>query len=352
MDAPLGEDVSLFTAAGGDTDWLGGVCTVPDGARATLGWSPELPDRLLRQLAEDSDAPGVSRLCRAYLSWRLSTTDDPVAEVRRQQVYTALECCLIKVFCGSQWLKHELDIRALAAQDPWTALLLECERDGELFSCIFYNDQGEERPIRLSSQERRELLEYLRARMVEKLPDLWQRFEGEGPVDHDLAEALDGLFLAGYEELARRAKATHHEDRAAELGEVDPSSDPATWMRHLQRAKEHSHLLGLSDLLCPTSAASELIRLDYGRMSTADVVEELAGWVKRHRAALQGRRWEDDEIEAAVSLWLDPTGAVQGGWQVPLERLTTDRWTARAVRYAALRHRAARSLTSGVGGQD
>ena len=138
------------------------------------------------------------------------------------------------------------------------------------------------------------------------------------------------------------------EARAGQLAEVEPSMGSSEdWGRLIPAAKESSQLLSLAELVCPTAAPADpdTPRLqphgDRGRHRGAPGV----GTTERPRAA-GAALVEDDGL---LCRGLDVAGSGSDGalgLDGSLDRLCTDRWMARAIRYAALRYRASEGGTS------
>jgi len=263
------------------------------------------------------------------LRWRLADAEGFVADLRRQQVSAALERWAVRCVCGAAWADAEeaLDDHAAA---PWGGLVARCKGAGV----------GFDEYVELSPLEEGALGRVASQQLREALPELWLDPLGAARPDATY-EALDLAFGRAYELLAQGHREAGRVDIAANLEEADCGSSPDEWEALLSATQSAAELRPLAELLCPTSGAAELVPLDYEHITQGDLIDELESWVRRHLPALQGRRWERAELEAGLLIWIDPERALRTPWRTATERFITDRWTSRAVRYVALRRRAA-----------
>ncbi|MBW8837003.1 MAG: hypothetical protein JF605_18650 [Burkholderia sp.] len=63
----------------------------------------------------------------------------------------------------------------------------------------------------------------------------------------------------------------------------------------------------------------------------------LHDWIGKNRPPHQARNWSRDLVESAYWLLAKPAVAARLPWRAAAERLLADRFSARAIRYAALR---------------
>ena len=168
------------------------------------------------------------------------------------------------------------------------------------------------------------------------LDDVW----GRALPDDAAVPPLDDAFVEAYETLAARARHRGDYDRAHALQEADPFSEPAEWLRVLRLSKRVLERHELAALITPTDAAPALATLDYGAMGTNELVDEVRGWVRRHLGT-RGRAWSEEDVSAAVLLWVEPGSAIRRPWRASLDRMLADRAVSRALRYVALRRRTA-----------
>ena len=294
--------------------------------------------RSLRSRHSGEHGLGAEELIAAFLRWRLAETSSALGRLRQGQIAHELERWLIRSVCGDSWADAE---GALGAQmiSPWEALIDQCHR----------LKVGFDERVELSPEEEAALgriaVEQLRA----SCPGLWLDALGAARPEA-LYETLDMSFGRAYELLADAQRAAGRFWAAWRIEEGDPGSAPEDWDQALTQAQLAAQMTALAELVYPTSGGVELLQLDYAHLNFDELVDELAGWRRRHKAGLQGRAWERDELEAGLALWLAPERTLRTPWRTASERLITDRSTSRAIRYAALRRRSALASLSPVEG--
>jgi hypothetical protein len=105
----------------------------------------------------------------------------------------------------------------------------------------------------------------------------------------------------------------------------------------LRAAAREAALIELVDLLRPLDAGDALSLADLESMLPDDVVELLHDWIAKNRPAHHARQWNRDLVESAYWLFARPAVAARLSWKAATERLLADAFSARAIRYAALR---------------
>lgn len=284
-----------------------------------------LPERFLRRRVDHDGAVGVERLATAYLRWSLADGTSVLAEIRRRQVAARLDKWFAGVVCGERWAAAERDA-SVVPPEPHEIFLDVCKQEG----IGFYE------PIVLEGLEVGELRALLGLQLRGLLDDVW----GRALPDDAAVPPLDDAFVEAYETLAARARHRGDYDRAHALQEADPFSEPAEWLRVLRLSKRVLERHELAALITPTDAAPALATLDYGAMGTNELVDEVRGWVRRHLGT-RGRAWSEEDVSAAVLLWVEPGSAIRRPWRASLDRMLADRAVSRALRYVALRRRTA-----------
>jgi hypothetical protein len=68
-----------------------------------------------------------------------------------------------------------------------------------------------------------------------------------------------------------------------------------------------------------------------------DVIDLLHRWIVTHGPSHHVRHWSIDLVESAYWLFAKPSVASRLSWRGATERLLADGFSARAIRYAALR---------------
>ena len=325
----------LLVARSSDRVYLaGGVCV---GVASSDTWDLARPARLLRQRRGSGAAVGLEQLIEAYIAWQAASAVALLADLQRRRLGYQLDQWVAETVCGERWVQVEFAPSRRTERDPWSALISAC-REMEV---------GFDPVVTLSPDEETRLRTIVVTKLRERFPDLWQVVEVGAPARDDWYEGFDDVFAEAYEEMSNQHFYACRLDRAEALAEADPGSPPEEWRQALHRAYERATAADLSELVYPTGGGDELRALHYGAMSTSDIVEELDRWSARSTSALQGRRWSREELEVCFLLWTNPGEAEARGWRSLCDRLLTDRCTARAVRYAAVRARAMRSLMRG-----
>ena len=331
----------LFVPTPADCDLLGpaaefaGLFVAPSKLDLRL---PHLKrPRLLRVSFASNGGLGAQQLIAAMLRWYLADAVGPIADLRRRQVALELERWLVRSICGADWADAE---DSMQPQHPslWAEFVARCKT-----ASVGYDGY-----IELSRSEEAAFRQLAAQQLQISVPDLWLDVLGTPRVD-DIYDRLDSAFLRAYEIIAEQHRAVGRLGRADKLVEADPGSAPEEWDKVLMDAQSSTELHGLADLVYPTTGGDELVTLDYARLSLDDLAHELLNWARRHQAALQGRPWEQNELEAALSLWLDPERVPYTSWRTATDRFISDRWTSRAVRYVALRRRASLASHTVVG---
>jgi hypothetical protein len=162
-------------------------------------------------------------------------------------------------------------------------------------------------------------------------------------VDDDLASGLDELFNEAYEILAERIESVGDIPPYDPAEDVDVGETNDRWEQALRHATSESALIELVDLVRPLDGAETLSLADFESMLPDDVIDLLQDWILRNQPQHFARRWNRELIEAAYWLFARPAIAARLSWRAAAERLLADRFSARAVRYAALRSSEARA---------
>src|SRR5262249_35979917 len=134
-------------------------------------------------------------------------------------------------------------------------------------------------------------------------------------------------------------------ETAEALVDADLGNGPDKWDPVLDQVSERAELRPLVELLLPTDAAERLNAIDIASLSIDDISDELASWVSTSamQKALAGASPKREVLKAIYALWAEPELALTMDWRGSLDTLIAERIVARAVRYVALRARAARS---------
>jgi len=301
----------------------GGLVIGPRRLNLTVG--PTLPGHLSRSWAEQ-DGIAVQAVCLNYLRWSWAEARNPVLEFSRRRVVSSLEAAAVAQFCGDAWTKIEARYRS-TAPDLWTALA-EAAMAGGLAD-------GPEFPD-LNGWQHDVLVRHLAQRMAGTAPEVWSMHSVADITAEQLDLAVGEAWEDLFEEILRR------EGRLV-LEDVDPGNTSTAWSEAVEAAVDKVRFTELLKLVLPRSRALALSRPDYQDLSLDEIGSIL---ISEHvDLGLRGQqRWTtDDDIRVALLFWARPTALVNDTeWRDAMRRLLSDRQTARAVRYAALRYSASR----------
>lgn len=323
----------LLAEVDGEPAWDSGLCIGPRSA--TFGQPrPELRGRLLRRAESDVEGLGLIPCLQAYAAWASAASAHLLADLRRRSVAAAVEAAAVEQLCGRQWAETETRMRMLSG-DRWDALTsLAVSRSLAM---------GTEFPD-VDPADHRLFLSFLQSQLRVAVPDLWEQDAADLDADA-VGQSFDEAVNRAYDDLAAEQVAQGR----LPCDEADAGKDPAEWLEAVRDAVALQEMRPLVRMILPARRAAALVAPDYSALSSQDVVALL----DEAHVDVQGRpRWLSAvDLGIAFALWVDPRSAVRSpGWREAAEHLLSDRQTVRAVRYAALRFKAARdcNLADGV----
>jgi hypothetical protein len=249
-----------------------------------------------------------------------------VLEVGRRRVAARLETASVAQFCGDAWSKIEAR-HGRAPTDPWTALAEAAIATGLAAGADFPDVGGWKQAA---------LVRHLSQRMAGMVPGLW----ADGAVTDVSAEQLDRAVGEAWEDLFEEV--LRREGRFV-LEDVDPGNATAAWSDAVATALDRVRFAELLTLVLPRSRALALSRPNYQDLSLDEVGDILVGDHVDLSARGQPRWISDEDVRRGLLFWTRPAAlSADPNWMSAMQRLLSDRQTARAVRYAALRHAASR----------
>lgn len=319
-------DIVLYRAGHDAPLSAGGVCVGPRVWRASNAQAAQKPARLLRRLEGGrGDMADGSSIVGALIAWSSASVDHPVTQYRRGQIARQLERWLVEQLCGAEWADQEAILVGGAETSPASAFLKACAQ-----LRIGYADVG-------LSRFQHSLLDRILLRLIEARGLSISFQANRGPIDDAFAMALDDLFNDSYVVLRDEIESAGHScpfdpDVDVDVGEVSDN-----WNRALRIAVSQGALIELVDLLRPLEAGDSLSLADFETMLPEDDVDLLYAWITRHVPAHHARNWTRDLVEAAYWLFAKPAVASRLSWRAATERLLADSFSARAIRYVALR---------------
>ncbi|WP_226628372.1 hypothetical protein [Alloyangia pacifica] len=292
-------------------------------AGAALDSIPHAAAEQIHRIADtQGDARGLTEGIEAYLSWSLASAGTVMGEGLRSSVRRKLEDRLVAALCGDLWMKTEKACRGLGTGFH-RRLVTEAMKVGLVCDTTAFSPLNDDQKYALSG--------YLEDcfRRILPAPDLIVIPGGE------MWPEMDDAVLDAWEHLSEKAMSKG----SAEL-EFDAGNADGGWQRTVARAREAARLPELSALVLPSQRAQTLERLSYESSHQDDLIAAL---VSSH-VDLQSRsgRWiTPADLRALLSLFLAPERVMDDPeWRGRLLRFGADRFTARAVRYVALRYRA------------
>ncbi|WGW05087.1 hypothetical protein [Tropicibacter oceani] len=323
QSAAMSSGYGLLRPAGGSDGALRSCILVEPEAGTVLDIIPQAEAGQITRVADTyGNTHGLTEGIEAYLSWCLASTGTAMGEGLRSSARRKLEDRLVAALCGDLWMKTEKSCRGLGTGFH-RRLVTEAMRADLVCGTTAFSPLGDD--------QRHELAGYLEEcfRRMLPAPDLVVIPDGE------MWPEMDDAVIDAWERLSEKAVS----NGAAEL-EFDAGNADGSWQKLVARAREAARLPELSALVLPSLRAESLERLPYESSHLDDLIAAL---VSSH-VDVQSRsgRWiTPADLRAMLYLFLAPERVMDDTeWRGRLLRFGADRFTARAVRYAALRYRA------------
>jgi hypothetical protein len=307
------------------------LCSAP-ASMLLGGFSISLPGRALRESDSRDGAPGVLASVASWLAWASAKPEHLVADIGRRRIAARVETFAVAQLCGGQWAELEKDNPPLST-DFWSALTRVAMDRGLAAGGMLPDIEPADRPR----------LERMVAEALQNsAPQLRDGEVGDDP--EALAAELDMAVIEAYEELGRLRLA----EGRPPVEDPDANGAPEAWLAAIREARDRHRAARLATLILPAERARELMQADYRHLTDRDV---LALLVETHvDLQLRPPHWLGAAaLETALAVWIDPRSvAGRADWKEHVRRLVPDRQTARAVRYVALRYRAARGMEPAI----
>ncbi len=271
--------------------------------------------RTPRPFREDQ---GIIATCEALIAWQSATTQDMLAESRRNAVLRTLDDALTSSFCGHEWLVAE---RADLGAAGYNVLLAKA-------STAFC--RGGFLP-EISAADRKTFTDLLAVRLEEALP--FERPPG-WTLDDSTVIALDAAINQAYSDLSIIIETRGEEP----LEDPDAGNELDDWIRASEEAHRQLESSPFRRLILPQARWHQLEATEYESLSDDDLVELLT---KSHVdiSRTQGREWiSPSAIRSGLALWISPADLLNTqDWRQHMAHLLSDRHTSRAIRYVARR---------------
>jgi len=255
---------------------------------------------------------GLQELAQARSAWARGECRTLAAVAARGRVVLELERPLVEGLCGPVWLGEE---RLGGAADYWGTLWDFASEAGLILSPVDLHDDDwavfKQSFVLLAPQGQRG----------------WPVADGlvdAGGLDATL-EAAFGRTLAAAQTFGRLKDIV--------VDDADFGSSDEDWQAAAEAAAEWVERPRLLTLCAPARGAALLRYRDYRGLVLPDAAALLAAWTERY-GATRGRLTEEQAANALL-FWMTPAAGLEADGTVDL--LARERFTARAVRYMALR---------------
>lgn len=312
----------------GDDALRSGILLEPDVGARLRGQFRAVSPTISRMSASNEEACGLLAGLEALLSWTLASSRTAFADGLRAGICAELEREVVRALCGSDWVRAERRCREVGA--AFHARLVSVATNAGLVS-------GEPDFSPLSE----EWEDVLRQELVVAFRKVLPSPELAVIPDDLMWPDLDDAVLEAWDRLAKKMMAR---------GEPEPDFDAGysngEWQAAVSEAREAARLPQLSAMLLPRPRGARLERLAWQDLQIDDVVAAL---VECHSdVQMRGGRWiSPADLRALLLLFAAPDRVLDDPeWRGRLLRFGSDRASARAVRYAALRLRALRTTSN------
>ena len=317
----------LFPQVDGQPVYLGSICDGPKAFKPEE-IAPLLPTETTRAMSGRENVAGFEETLHSYLLWTTARPVHPVAALASLAVSRRIESLLVQQLCGRSWVGVERRSE-FSAGSLYDVLATQAVETG-----LAAGGEFPSVPAKLLAAFDRTL--------SAKLASAWPNLSADMlDIDFDkFAEAMDGAVAETYEELAVQLVG----EEANAFGDVDPFSEPAKWQSALNTAIARMSGSLLSRKILPAERGEQLQTWDYS-LPQAQLVSLLLD-IHTDVSPRGQKKWiRSSNIQDCLHLWIEPPELLkEDEWMESISSFLQDRQTARAVRYAALRYRAAHSM--------
>lgn len=320
---PVREDGRILDAEG--------LVTGPRSLTFGLSVAEDVTDSLGRTWEAAGDN-GLDATSAAWVRWSCAATAHVILDMVRGRAVQALERMTVRQLCGRGWADMEVSLTG-SASGFWGALAEIAISRGIA--------AGEGFPA-LPAEHRGNLQDCLAARFETVAPHLRalppSEIEGLSP---ELDEAVNEAWEDHFQALERAGAGFHLEE------ECDAGNEGSAWAAAVRDASDRHQLGPLGRKLAPHARGRALMTFDY----EAAGLPALGALLEAEHVDLRTRQphWlGEGDIRRGLMFWTDPRGfSLESDGPETLQKLLADRQTARAIRYAALRHARARGRLGG-----
>ncbi len=268
----------------------------------------ERPRRLLRQLHNAGDNPGLLEITKRYLALASATSDSIVVEVNRIGAVQTLREWLITSLCGPTWMTAVKQGGSLEAVNPIS---------------LWWKTQLKYSDLVLPKIEQTRIIPH-------ELPGLVLR---------EFSEALPSTWWDGVvEDVSPDDAAALEPIMRPLLCDEDIYIDDIVFTEILREANRLLCGAHLADLVVPVTGGDDLLQWTVSGCPLAELAESLFDWIRKFLKKGRGRQsWSKEELHCYLNLLLYPEQLRRSSWQSVLEKLIHDRPVARAGAFVAWR---------------
>ena len=277
--------------------------------------------RILKNRDSDEGGEGLIAAMEALVAWESCSSTSTVSNSVRKKIGATVKDGIVEALCGKNWLNSEQKLRF--ANDGFHRRLVHFSLERKLAAGSDNFDPIDDKQMDVLGNYL--LLEFEQLFPIPSLivtPD-----GGEWP-------ELDDAVNSAWAKLAKDVKDT---DGITIDGDCGVFS--GEWQKAVKDSREAEYLRPLARQILPIPRSMGLLQFSYLETSFDDLIAELNGL---HTDVLRvGRHISPEAIRALLSLFLRPTQVLDDpDWRSQIVRFSSDRFSARAVRYAAVRYSA------------
>lgn len=313
----------LMRPDGGSDGTLRSCVLIEPKTGTALSMLPRVSaDPVLRLSKAESGGYGLLNGLEAYLAWSLASVGTAIGEGLRAGSCAQLEDGLVAALCGERWKTAERTCIGLGPSFH-ARLVAEAVVVGLVCDTTAFSP--------LTEDEKHTLLDLLECEFRRILPAPELIVLPDGPMWPE----MDNAVLDAWTQLSAEATANGRPELEFDAGSAD-----GEWQSAVLSAREAARLPTLTALILPSQRAVSLERLPYESCHLDDLIATLTAC----HSDVQSRsgRWiTPADLRALLLLFLAPERVMDDSeWKGRILRFGADRFSARAVRYTALRYRA------------
>lgn len=280
---------------------------------------PANPLQIRKNRIAGEEWDGLIGASEALVAWQTATATNVVSDGIMRRVGSLVEDGIVEALCGKGWLSAEKRLRFVNGGFHRRLVHFALER-----KLAVGNDNFDE----IDDAETKVLEKCLLSAFKEILPNPSALVVPDGDEWPDLDNAVNSAWT----NLAR-----HLEEAEGITVDGDCIVFDGEWQKAVVDAHEADYLRPLARKILPVSRSFGLLQLPYLETSFDDLISELNSLHTDVQRV--GRHISPEALRALLSLFLRPSQIVEDpDWRSHIARFASDRFSARAVRYVALRY--------------